>query len=104
MMPLMAGAIRLMSSRPLLFPHVLQGHRTRLFTLLTVRAVQAEHTRGGTLLPDSERPTRLRRVLRGLTLDALPQLWAVPPGALELCRSPPTACWTPSQYQASMLK
>src|SRR6202007_1988561 len=66
-----AVAGRLSSGSPVLFPQTRIGLRGRPFTLLKFRTMRDGVRADGAMLPDSERLTRLGKLLRGTRLDAL---------------------------------
>lgn len=76
--------ILLAMGRPILFRQQRPGRYGRPFTLYKFRTMANMQDAEGQLLPDSERLTRLGRLLRLLSVDELPQLWNVLRGDLSL--------------------
>jgi lipopolysaccharide/colanic/teichoic acid biosynthesis glycosyltransferase len=75
-----AACVWLTLGKPILFRHRRVGYRGRTFTLIkfrTMRCGDADET-------DELRLTRVGRVLRGLSLDELPELWNVLRGDMSL--------------------
>jgi len=83
-MAVVALAIRWSEGGPVLFRQVRPGYRGRAFTLLKFRTMRDERDAQGRRLPDAERLTALGQLLRGLSLDELPQLWNVLRGDMSL--------------------
>lgn len=77
-------AIRLTTREPALFKQRRPGYLERPFTLLKFRTMRTATDPQGSLLPDSERLTRLGRLLRKTSLDEIPQLWNVLRGDMSL--------------------
>jgi sugar transferase EpsL len=85
--PLMAAitlAVRLRTGRPVLFRQTRPGYKSKPFTLLKFRTMNARRDAQGSLLPDAERLTPIGRLLRQQSLDELPQLWNVLRGDMSL--------------------
>jgi len=76
-------AIRLTMGSPVLFRQVRPGRNAIAFTLLKFRTMKAD-AGGGVTLPDSERLTRLGKLLRRASLDELPELINVLVGQMSL--------------------
>ena len=70
--------------RPILFRQTRPGLRGRPFQMLKLRTMRDAADAQGNILPDSERLTRLGRVLRASSLDELPELWNVLRGEMSL--------------------
>ncbi len=95
-MALIALAIKLDSSGPVLFRQQRVGHRGELFEMLKFRTMvpDAEQRRGSLIsqsldpgwlhLEEDPRITRIGRMLRRRSLDELPQLWNVLRGQMSL--------------------
>jgi len=79
-----AGLVAWRMGRPVLFRQLRPGLHGRLFVLYKFRTMTDAHDAAGRLLPDAERLTRLGRVLRGLSLDELPELFNVLRGEMSL--------------------
>jgi sugar transferase EpsL len=70
--------------RPILFRHRRPGLGERPFEMLKFRTMIDRRDAAGRLLPDSERLTRVGRVLRSWSFDEWPQLWNVIRGEMSL--------------------
>lgn len=70
--------------RPLLFLQTRPGLGGRPFEIAKFRTMSNERDAAGALLPDETRLTRVGKVVRGLSLDELPQLWNVLRGDMSL--------------------
>ena len=79
-----AAAVRLVMGPPVLFRQTRVGRRERPFTLLKLRTMTDPRGADGDLLPPAQRLTRLGKLLRGLSIDELPQLWNVLRGDMSL--------------------
>lgn len=99
--PLMAAtavAIAVSMGRPVLFRHERPGLGGRPFTLLKFRTMTLEKNERGELLPDGARLTSVGRLVRGLSLDELPQLWNVVRGEMSLVGPRPLLMQYLSRY------
>jgi sugar transferase EpsL len=81
-MLLIALMVLLVDGSPILFRQQRPGYRGAPFTLIKFRTMRL--TAAGDAATDSQRLTRLGRLLRGLSLDELPQLWNVLKGEMSL--------------------
>jgi lipopolysaccharide/colanic/teichoic acid biosynthesis glycosyltransferase len=70
--------------RPVLFKQQRPGLNGESFTLYKFRTMRDEKTPEGVVLPDSDRLTRLGRILRATSLDELPELFNVLLGDMSL--------------------
>jgi sugar transferase (PEP-CTERM system associated) len=77
--PLVALAVRLSSSGPILFQQTRVGRRGRLFTALKFRTMRVDAEANGAVWATDGDPriTRVGRFLRKTRLDEIPQLWNV---------------------------
>jgi lipopolysaccharide/colanic/teichoic acid biosynthesis glycosyltransferase len=80
---LTALAIRITMREPVLFRQQRPGQHERLLSLLKFRTMRTATDHGRTV-PDSERLTRLGRLLRSTSVDEIPQLWNVLKGDMSL--------------------
>jgi len=69
---------------PVFFRQARPGLHGRPFTLIKFRSMREAYGADGTPLPDSERLTRLGRLLRSTSLDELPELWNVIRGEMSI--------------------
>ena len=97
-----ALAVRLDVGSPVLFVQERPGLHARPFKLVKFRTMRSAADAQGRPLPDSERLTRVGKLLRSLSLDELPQLWNVAKGELSLVGPRPLlmqylARYTPEQ-------
>jgi sugar transferase EpsL len=70
--------------RPVLFRQTRPGLGGRPFDIAKFRTMTNERDASGALLPDEQRLTSVGRMVRGLSLDELPQLWNVLRGDMSL--------------------
>jgi lipopolysaccharide/colanic/teichoic acid biosynthesis glycosyltransferase len=73
--------------RPVLFRQIRVGRDEVPFEIVKFRTMRPESWPGE---PDAERDSRLGRILRGLSVDELPQLWNVVRGDMSLIGPRPT--------------
>ena len=81
---LIALAIRLSSRGPVLFRQQRPGRHEKPFRMFKFCTMSEAHDPSGNLLPDTQRVTRLGRLLRSTSLDELPELWNVLKGEMSL--------------------
>jgi sugar transferase EpsL len=99
---LIAFVVRIRFGSPIIFRQVRPGREQKLFCLLKFRSMSDERDEQGELLPDEKRLTRIGSLVRGLSLDELPQLWNVLRGEMSLVGPRPLlveylARYTPEQ-------
>ena len=95
--------------QPVFFRQQRVGLANQPFTMVKFRTMTLEHGAAERLLADSERLTRLGRLLRRLSLDELPQLWNVLKGDMSLVGPRPLVTdymtrYTPSQQRRHDVK
>jgi lipopolysaccharide/colanic/teichoic acid biosynthesis glycosyltransferase len=86
-LPLLAAIsviVRMTLGRPVFFRQRRPGLNGDPFTLVKFRSLAERHDHQGRPLPDADRLTRVGRVLRGTSLDELPELWNVLSGNMSL--------------------
>lgn len=81
---LVALAVRLSLGRPVLFVQTRPGLGGEPFDMIKFRTMRDANGADGTPLPDARRLTKLSRVLRGTSLDELPEFWNVLRGDMSL--------------------
>lgn len=79
-----AAVVRVVMGRPVFFRQVRPGLHAQPFLLIKFRSMRDNRDADGRPLPDSQRLTRLGRLLRRTSLDELPQLWNVLKGDMSL--------------------
>lgn len=84
LLAVVAIAIRVTMGRPVFFRQVRPGLRARPFTVVKFRTMSGDGSVIVDTSKDAERLTKLGKVLRGLSLDELPQLWNVLTGDMSL--------------------
>ena len=77
-------AVLLCLGKPVLFKQVRPGLHGKAFRLFKFRTMSDKKGKDGRLLPDSERLTRLGRLLRATSLDEIPELMNVLKGDMSL--------------------
>lgn len=81
---LLAILVRVLLGAPVLFRQERPGLGGRPFTILKFRSMNEARDGEGRLLPDEARLGRFGRMLRGHSLDELPELWNVLRGDMSL--------------------
>jgi sugar transferase EpsL len=76
--------VRLFLGKPVVFRQDRPGFNAKSFTLLKFRTMTYARDPKGELLPDAQRLTALGRLLRGTSLDELPELINVIRGEMSL--------------------
>ena len=76
--------IRFKIGSPILFNQERIGYKDQVFTVYKLRTMSDARDEEGRLLPDSERLTRLGKVVRRLSIDEIPQLVNVLKGEMSL--------------------
>src|SRR5262245_63020792 len=84
LLALVALTVQIQLGSPVLFRQRRPGLNGRPFEMIKFRTMPDLRDRDGQLLPDSERLTRLGRLLRATSLDELPELWNVLRGDMSL--------------------
>jgi lipopolysaccharide/colanic/teichoic acid biosynthesis glycosyltransferase len=87
---LVAGLVRMRLGSPVLFRQRRAGRYGHPFTILKFRTMTEERDATGRRLPDSQRLTRLGRLLRATSIDELPELFNV--SISRFCLSPFGKC------------
>ena len=81
---ILAWQIRRRLGGPVLFRQTRPGLNGKPFEMVKFRSMTDEVGADGKLLPDDQRMTYFGRVLRGSSLDELPELWNVLKGDMSL--------------------
>src|ERR1044072_324517 len=81
---LVAIVVRAGMGSPVLYRQIRPGLHGRPFTLLKFRTMRGDADLSGGIRPDGERMTRLGSLLRGSSLDELPELINVLRGEMSL--------------------
>jgi lipopolysaccharide/colanic/teichoic acid biosynthesis glycosyltransferase len=84
LMLVVAVAVLLYLGRPVLFTQLRPGQHGRPFRLVKFRTMRPQLPSGTRPLSDEERLTVFGRLLRGTSLDELPELWNVLAGDMSL--------------------
>lgn len=79
-----ACLIRLTLGSPVIFRQRRAGFLGRPFDMTKFRTMTDERDEHGTLLPDSQRLTRLGAFIRKTSIDELPQFWSVLKGNMSI--------------------
>lgn len=69
---------------PIIFGQKRPGYKAKIFTIYKFRSMRDAKDKDGKLLPDSERLTRLGRILRSTSIDELPELFNVLKGEMSI--------------------
>ena len=72
-----AFAVSIRMGSPVVFKQMRPGLHGRSFNMYKFRTMTNEKDEKGNLLPDSQRLTRLGKILRSSSLDELPELFNV---------------------------
>jgi sugar transferase EpsL len=97
---IVAALIRLSMGKPVLFRQVRSGINGCRFTILKFRTMLDTVDASGCLLPDSDRLTRVGRLVRDYSLDELPQLWNVLKGEMSVVGPRPLLPQYDSRYNS----
>jgi sugar transferase EpsL len=81
---LVAAAVRVLLGAPYTVNQQRAGRHGHPIGIVKFRSMTNERDADGELLPDEQRLGRVGRVLRGTSLDELPQLWSVVRGDMSL--------------------
>ena len=76
--------IRVKIGSPILFRQQRPGINGKLFTCYKFRTMTGDRDKGGNLLPDEKRMTKMGKFLRSISLDELPELFNVLKGDMSL--------------------
>lgn len=60
------------------------GYKAEVFNIIKLKTMTSQCDSNGNLLPDSQRLTRVGKIIRSLSLDEIPQLWLVLIGKMSL--------------------
>lgn len=81
---LLAFLVKFTIGTPIFFVQSRPGLHGKPFAMIKFRSMTNAQNSDGSLLPDSERLTRLGQFLRATSLDELPELWNVLKGDMSL--------------------
>jgi sugar transferase EpsL len=81
---IVALLVRLKLGHPVFFSQERPGIQGRPFTLYKFRSMTDQRDASGSLLPDAQRLTRFGKLLRGTSLDELPELFNVLKGDMSI--------------------
>ena len=101
---LVAVLVRFSHGRPILFRQLRPGYRAEPFTVYKFRTMSDAQDAGGNLLADSERISRIGRVLRSFSLDELPELFNVLKGEMSLVGPRPLLMSYLERYSAEQAR
>jgi undecaprenyl phosphate N,N'-diacetylbacillosamine 1-phosphate transferase len=76
--------LKIDTGSPIYFIQARPGKNEKSFNLIKFRTMTEKHDQNGALLPDSDRLTRIGKLLRTTSLDELPSLWNVILGDMSL--------------------
>ncbi len=81
---ILAVLVRCKLGSPILFKQVRPGKDEKLFTLYKFRSMPDQRDAQGKLLPDDQRLPAFRKLLRGSSLDELPELFNIIKGDMSI--------------------
>ena len=76
--------VRIVHGKPVLFRQTRPGYGGKPFQIYKFRTMTEAHDSHGTPLPDTQRLTRLGRILRATSIDELPELFNILRGEMSL--------------------
>lgn len=79
-----AVLVRVKLGSPVIFCQERPGKDEKIFRLYKFRSMTDERDENGKLLPDEVRLTKFGQVLRGTSLDELPELWNILKGDMSI--------------------
>lgn len=100
LLAIVAVAVRLRLGAPVAIHQQRAGWRGEPISVAKFRSMTDESDADGVLLPDEQRLTRFGRLLRGSSLDELPQLWNVLRGDMSLVGPRPLPMVYVERYSA----
>jgi sugar transferase EpsL len=108
-MLVVAGLVRLLIGKPVLFRQIRPGLQGKSFTIYKFRTMIDARDIQGRLLPDAERLTSLGKFLRATSIDELPELFNVLKGDMSLVGPRPLLMqylerYTPEQMRRHEVK
>lgn len=77
--------VRIQLGSPILFKQQRPGLNGKIFNMYKFRTMTDKRDAKGNLLPDEERLTSFGKILRGTSLDELPELYCILKGDLGIC-------------------
>jgi len=91
---IVAILVRVNIGSPIFFKQERTGYKQKKFYMIKFRTMTNKKDKDGKLLPDEERLTKFGRVLRGTSLDELPEILAIIKGDMSIIGPRPL----PSSY------
>lgn len=96
--------VRIFLGAPVMFRQERPGYKGRPFFIYKFRSMTEASDLSGSPLPDSERLTRLGRVLRALSLDEWPELFNILRGEMSLVGPRPLLMEYLPRYSAEQMR
>ena len=102
---IVALMVRVNLGAPVIFKQARPGKDEKIFYMYKFRSMSDARDEAGNLLPDSERLTKFGRILRGSSLDELPELFCILKGDMSLIGPRPlTVAYLPYYTEKERLR
>ena len=102
---IVALMVRVNLGAPVIFKQARPGKDEKIFYMYKFRSMSDVRDEAGNLLPDSERLTKFGRILRGSSLDELPELFCILKGDMSLIGPRPlTVAYLPYYTEKERLR